>query len=359
MRWLMLMVGSLLLSCSDTESGTDSSQLDGGILDSGGGPESETQGSASSIDESADDQGDSNVEDGGGESGVPDVLGDLGCDKVDFLFVIDSSISMEPEQSALIASFPGFIDTIQAELTADNDYHILITDTDGLSRCTPETCADPDEQVQELCWNDGIGGYACTAVFEVCDATLGAGVLNPSGQGASNQACPTLNGDRYLTTDEPDLAGSFACIAQVGLAGHPSERPMDAMIAALSELQTGSLGCNSGWLRDDALLVITFVSDDPKYEDALGPQDWYEAVVNAKLGNAQGVVVLGLIPNAETKCAQNSNPDDPGGSHWREFIELWGEHGVAGDVCEESYVSFFQDAVAIIDAACDGFEPPG
>ena len=60
-------------------------------------------------------------------------------------------------------------------------------------------------------------------------------------------------------------------------------------------------------------------------------------------------VVLGLIPNAETDCAQNNNAADPGGSHWREFVELWGDHGVAGDVCEPSYVTFFQDAVAIID----------
>jgi hypothetical protein len=290
---------------------------------------------------------------------VPDVLGDLGCDKVDFLFVIDSSVSMGEEQTALIASFPGFIDTIQSELTADNDYHILVADTDDVSRCTPEACASPNDTEQQLCWDDGVGGYACTALFEACDTVLGAGVLNPSGREASNQACPTIDDNRYLTTEEADLDASFACVAQVGLAGHPNERPMDAMLAALQPEINGPSGCNEGFLRDDALLVITFISDDPKYEDAGTPADWYAGVVAAKLGNSEGVVVLGLVGNPETDCAQNNNADDPGGSHWREFIDMWGANGVAGDVCEASYLSFFQDAVAIIDAACDGFEPPG
>ena len=39
-----------------------------------------------------------------------------GCAKVDFLFVIDNSVSMKDEQDALIASFPGFIDSIKANI---------------------------------------------------------------------------------------------------------------------------------------------------------------------------------------------------------------------------------------------------
>src|SRR5688500_8456562 len=34
---------------------------------------------------------------------------DEGCQKVDFLFVIDNSASMEDEQDALIEAFPGFM----------------------------------------------------------------------------------------------------------------------------------------------------------------------------------------------------------------------------------------------------------
>src|SRR5262245_50681890 len=50
-----------------------------------------------------------------------------GCHKADFLFVIDNSTSMEDEQDSLIASFSGFIATIEDTLMAQ-DYHILVVD---------------------------------------------------------------------------------------------------------------------------------------------------------------------------------------------------------------------------------------
>src|SRR5690242_21671906 len=51
----------------------------------------------------------------------------VGCAKADFLFVIDNSGSMADEQDNLIASFPGFIDTIQQrseEHTSELQSHV-------------------------------------------------------------------------------------------------------------------------------------------------------------------------------------------------------------------------------------------
>ena len=52
---------------------------------------------------------------------------------------------------------------------------------------------------------------------------------------------------------------------------------------------------------------------------------------------------------------------DPNGSHWKEFVEMWGERGIHGNVCgtSEEYVQFFESAVATIDQACDEYVPPG
>jgi hypothetical protein len=287
---------------------------------------------------------------------VPDLLGDQGCTKVDFLFVLDSSVSMGAEQTALIASFPSFIATIQASLPVGSDVHIMVTDTDAESRCTPTTCAamPPDAQVQNLCIDDGDAGHACTATFTPCDATLGAGVVHPAGEGSSNQLCTLATADRYLTQAEPDLTASFACVAQLGLAGAGAERPMDALVAAVSAPLQDPGGCNAGFLRDDAILVVTFISDDSNYEDAGTPQDWYDALVAAKQGDPQAIVVLGLIPDPPTCTAKAG-----AGDHWQEFIGLFGPRGIMGLVCETDYGPFFQSAVEIIEVACNDFVPPG
>lgn len=277
-----------------------------------------------------------------------------GCTKVDFLFIIDNSVSMRDQQAALIASFPGFMATVQTTVAAKSDYHVLVADTDDWGRCTSSNCQTGDMSADTLCIAPA-SGYACNTSFDTCDKTIGAGVVHPAGDGATNHPCTIGGGNRYMVEGEPDLAGTFACVAQVGLAGHPSERPMDSLVAAMSPELNGPGGCNEGFLRDDAILVITFISDDPWYEDADGPQQWYDAVVAAKGGNPDAVVVLGLTPNF-AGCQDGKGP--PKGSHWSDFIALWGGHGLEASVCSLDYAPFFQAAVDIIDEACDAFVPP-
>lgn len=265
-----------------------------------------------------------------------------GCTKVDFLFVIDNSVSMDNEQAALVASFPGFIDTIQSTIAAGSDYHTMVVDTDEWGRCdtaNPWAGATP---TSPTC-ND----YIKTTVFDECDRVRGAGVVQPAGEAASNMKCDVFGGNRYIVQGDPDAAATFGCMARVGTAGHPSERPMEAIVAAVSPELNGTDGCNAGFLRSDAVLVITFISDDANYEDTGTPQSWYDAVVAAKGGNAEAVVVLGLTPY------DGGTP----GAHWHEFIGLWGARGLEASVSLADYAPFFSDAVALVDDTCDDFVP--
>ena len=276
--------------------------------------------------------------------------GQKGCQKVDFLFVIDNSASMEDNQDALIASFPGFIDAIKTTLSATDDYHIMVVDTDDDGRCSQPCVMDAD--YAQFCLEANL--YACKANLSACDTTRGAGVVQPVGLYASNKVCPITGGHRYMLPEEPDLQTTFACVAKVGTAGNPSERPMNGMTEALSDALNGPGGCNEGFLRDDAILVVTFISDDPNYEDMGAPQEWYDAVVAAKNGNIEAIVVAGLIPQPDQGCSGGGNI---GGAHWKEFIAKWGDHGIEGSVCEPDYAPFFQQAVGVIDEACDNFIP--
>ncbi len=271
-----------------------------------------------------------------------------GCEKIDFLFIVDNSVSMEGEQALLVAAFPNFISTIENTVNAGSNYHIMVTDTDEWGRCStanPWTGMDPGSTT--------CNGYIKKTVFEECDRTLGAGVVHPAGQYASNKICPIPAGRRYLQQGDTDVSGAFSCAAQVGVAGHPSERPMDSMVAAIAPAINAPGGCNDGFLRDDALLVVTFISDDPNYEDAGDPQSWYDAVVGAKHGDPNAVVVVGITPNF-TGC---NNGKAPHGSHWSEFVAKF-PSSLEASVCSSDYASVFAQAVQIVDESCDNFVPP-
>jgi hypothetical protein len=315
---------------------------EGGVAGNGGSGASSSGGSGASS------SGGSGASSSGGsgagfslDSGA-DGTSSSGCTKTDFLFVVDSSVSMRAEQEALTAAFPQFIGSIFSATTISN-FHIMVVDTDAFTRCTEANCAGTPHAT--------CNQYACDNVYTGCDATMGAGVVHPTGEGSSNQVCPIDGDKRYMDTNQTNLSDTFTCVATVGLAGHPSERPMEAMVAAVSPELNGPGGCNEGFLRDDAILVVTFISDDPNKEDAGTPQDWYDAVVAAKNGNADSVVMLGLIPDGASATPTRQ-------LHWHEFVALWGERGIKGDVAATDYSPFFDSAIAIIGDTCDQFVPP-
>ncbi|HEY8374956.1 MAG TPA: vWA domain-containing protein, partial [Nannocystis sp.] len=108
-----------------------------------------------------------------------------GCEKVDFLFVVDNSGSMADEQMNLINSFPGFISTITQTLDAQ-DYHIMAVSTDngkgtglmsscvnGECNCTPAPvcCQNACGQFGQTC-----NGFPCDNLpLSQCDFEYGTG----------------------------------------------------------------------------------------------------------------------------------------------------------------------------------------
>ncbi len=301
-----------------------------------------------------------------GEEGGPS----QGCTKVDFLFVVDNSSSMGDNQKNLVASFPGFISAIQETLQAQ-DYHIMVVDTDtwnqlpfpGFSINGSNIVCDPHPDCclslcggQGTTCNDGPCPLPYPGPPTACDDVLGAArninhYIDP---------CPIVGDHRYIVDGQPDLLDAFSCIAQTGLAGYWFEEPMGAMIAAISSELNAPGGCNDGFLRDEALLVVTIISDAdegtaPELEQ--GAQTWYDALVAAKNGDPKAVVLLGLFADGHLpggKCSPNVYA--PG---YFELPPLFGDSGFSGSACEPDYSPFFLEAVSGIDAACDDFVPPG
>ncbi len=155
----------------------------------------------------------------------------------------------------------------------------------------------------------------------------------------------------YLQQGDSNVAGVFSCAAKVGTAGHSSERPMDALVAALAPAINATGGCNQGFLRDDAFLVVTFISDDTNYEDQGTPESWYQAVLAAKKGDPNAVAMVGFTP---VGCGGGGKA---GGKHWEEFVKKF-PFNLHAQVCSADYVETFTQAVKLVDESCDNYVPP-
>jgi len=284
-----------------------------------------------------------------------------GCRKVDFLFIIDNSGSMADEQQSLIASFPGFISAIKDQLTDAQDYHIMVIDTDHWVFGGCELICG---LFGNTCPVAGLD-YTCGTPPLECEDVLGAGVVHPRGLQSSSQDCNFATGYRYMDVSEPDLAATFACAAQVGTGSTDDpEKPMEAMVQAVAP-NGPAFECNNGFLRQDAILVVTFVTDeDDNFGDgsAGNPAGWKASLVAAKKGDEKALVVLGLFgdndqPNPICPPLVDSSGAEPS-PRLREFVNSFGDQGVAGSICAPSYDSFFSEAVGLIDSTCDEFMPP-
>jgi hypothetical protein len=240
-----------------------------------------------------------------------------GCDKVDFLFVVDNSPSMGAKQANLAASVPGFVAGLEEALGTLSSIHVGVTTTD-----------------------------AYVHNVQGCDVTGGL-IVQTGGHNSSAAACgPYATGHAFMTEADP-LEESFGCAIRVGTTGANFERPLTAIMRATSEPLLREGACNEGFLRDDALLVLVVVTDE---DEALTADTVYDHVVDAKRGFDDNVVVVALVNEPGGECT-------PDGAHATYAPGVTGfaesfEHAFVGPVCADDYGPTFQQAIETVQRAC-------
>jgi hypothetical protein len=254
------------------------------------------------------------------------------CQKVDVLYVIDNSPSMYEEQQTLIANFDAFTSDMQTALANVDSYHIgAITS---------------DNYIEEGFLDDSTD--VVNASFPEC-RVLG-GLVVQAQQGTCK---PFAAGDNWITEADV-LAAKFGCIANVGEDGDSDERMGTALVNAVT-LGSQPGGCNGGFIRNDALLIVVLLTDENDSSDTT-PQDWYDELVAIK-GAETNIVMLSLTwDEFENNC--DSELSESTGYTIVEFTELFTNHAT-GNICDSDYSGFFANAIPTIESACDMFEPVG
>lgn len=250
------------------------------------------------------------------------------------------------------------------------------TDTDGggggsSSNCSGGsggwncTCTPVADCCTTICNNYGAtatcnGRPACDPPPPVddCDIALGAGKT----EDMDGQVCGIAGGNRYMVEGQPDLHDTFACLAEVGTMGDGTERPMESMVEAITtQNQAGQ--CNEAFVRDDAILVVTVITDEADNGKSVGnPDSWRAEVLDVKNNDEEAVVVLALVGDTDLPtgvCQPLMNNDGADGApRIRQFADSF-TFGQWGSICEPNFAPFFEQAVSVIDSACDIFIPPG
>lgn len=259
--------------------------------------------------------------------------GELRPCEIDFLFVVDNSISMEAKQRSLIRSVPKFIDTMLTSNDLEKDFHIGVVTTDAY--------VHNSEKCQSL------GGLVTRVKSKV----------NPSDSLPELRECGPYKTGRAYMTHEDDLKRSFGCAARPGVMGDINEQQIGALFAAVDPKNGGKGSCNEGFVRKEALLVAVIITDENDLMQKGSPEDWHKQLIQYKGGDSKKVVVVSVVVPEKNVCKDSMSQVS---TKIIDFTQRFEKRGFVADVCEDDYDPIFKEAIDVIDFACGQLvDPPG
>ncbi|MGE0616554.1 MAG: vWA domain-containing protein [Bacteriovoracia bacterium] len=208
--------------------------------------------------------------------------------KIDILFMVDNSGSMENEQNILATSFGQFINQF---ITRNLDFHVGVVTTDvtplsGNSNYWSGTNA-----------NSAFYGYQSPGPGRLLSRTA----------------------ERYLQNTSQNLVSQFQANVNVGTRGSGNEQGLESIYETLDPLLSVPTAPNAGFVRNDALLSLVIVSDEdeclnaaahsmPPVETAQQRIDRTLARIQAAKGNVANMHRLDYIINLDTPPTNQTYP---------------------------------------------------
>ena len=212
---------------------------------------------------------------GGGAGGGAGGGSTCDCEQLDLLLVIDNTDAIDEFVTTLTPNMLELATSLQALQSRFCSMHIgAVT-----SRVQPQNPAP-------------------------CDNQLGALSRRNSG----NVPCSLANG--RFATEEDDLATAMLCLVNPGTQGLGDERPIEAVLAALSPELNAPGACNEGFFRPGAPLLIALISSVDDDNSTGDPATWFTDLVALNEDDASRIASIGIIGPITTEggCAAEASP---------------------------------------------------
>jgi hypothetical protein len=168
---------------------------------------------------------------------------------------------------------------------------------------------------------------------------LGVTTTSVDAQAGGELRRDTLLGIRYLTPATPGVATAFARMVNVGIAGSPYERALEASVRALTPPKTEAE--NAGFLRDDASLAVVVVSDAS--DQSPEPVTYYQnRLLNVKGFTRRSMFTFSVIgpwlATAPTGCTYDADHDP---ARYQPIVGLTA--GYSGEICSSNWTSMMEE----------------
>lgn len=237
--------------------------------------------------------------------------------KIDILWVIDNSGSMDPLQQNLVANFGAFIQNFQQK---GFDFQIAVTTSDA---------------------------YLASPTFN----------NNPALAKFRDGVGSKHSGYFILTPSTPNLAQNFVINATQNSSGSGDERAFQSLLTSLSS------PLNSGFPRPDAFLAVIILSDEDDFSDLTRPEiSWLRGGISDHNYNAPNLMTIdhvvaqldqitgstpanrrynvSAITVLDSACRQQHAKDMPTTLIGKRYIQLANQtNGMLGSICDTSYAS--------------------
>lgn len=234
------------------------------------------------------------------------------CRKMDIVFVIDNSFTMEEEQDNLRASFPRFaqmLDQFKTKSGSSLDYRVAVTSTDS----------DRDK-----------GAFR----------TVGG------------------SGRPWLDRSDGIIIDAFSRRASLGTSGSSYERPLESLRLALTDRIAD--GANGTFRREDALLAFVVLTDEDEggsFENAPARPipdyiNFFDQIAGSRARWATALIA-GLGPG---RC-QSAFGEAYEATRLLDFVSRAGNNAVASSICDADLTVGLDKALRTFEAACNTFPP--